>query len=83
MRFLSSDECPDWIKRYINETGANEYYGFARYIDPMAASKYDIQGYHLRAYVPITSGQVDRALKSQDLDWPASIAESETVKSQS
>lgn len=42
---LASDRCPAWMKKWIRETGADESWGFARYIDPAAALKYDIEEY--------------------------------------
>lgn len=46
---LASRNCPDWAKRWINETNTAEPWGYARYIDPEACQKYDLDEYHSRA----------------------------------
>ena len=90
-RTLASKRCPDWVERWVEETGGNDHYGFARYIDPRAVSKYDMDEYESKADAQITPAQarlsfgsvMGLAFKIQNLGWPDPTAQVSAASSRS
>jgi hypothetical protein len=90
-RTLVSKKRPDWVRRWIEETGGNAHCGFARYINPRAVSKYDMDEYESKADAQITSAQaklsfasvMESAFRIQDLEWPDPTAQVSAPSSRS
>lgn len=79
-RTLASSQCPHWAKRLLREQGLEKSWGFARFVDPTVAERYDVEDYEAQVENLLDCARCSAGIETlcqnflfEVLEWPAQL----------